>query len=84
MAYREERMCRQDGGMAVRKLDSIPLCASHRLLRMALRAPDVRIRTSKKDDACGRVAALRNAPNIRQLGRAERDLVGFRNAERPV
>jgi hypothetical protein len=38
----------------------------------------------KKDVAGERVVALRSAPNIRQLGRAERDLVGFGNAERPV
>jgi hypothetical protein len=51
---------------------------------VALRVPEVRIRTSKKDDAGERVAALRSAPHIRQLGRAERDLVGFGNVERPV
>ena len=51
---------------------------------VALRVIEVRIRTSKKDDAGERVAALRSAPHIRQLGRAERKLVGFGNVERPV
>ncbi len=38
----------------------------------------------KKDEACEQVAALRSAPYIRQLGRAECDLVGVGNVERPV
>ena len=85
VSYRQERVCRQDGGMAVRKLDSVPLCAMpfgcfewHRGLQ------SYGFERAKKDDASERVAALRSAPHVRQLGRAERDLVGFGNAERPV
>ena len=82
--YRQERVSSRRRYGCSETGQSTFVCNAVRSLRMASRAPELRTRKSKKDDASERVAALRSAPHVRQLGRAERDLVGFGNAERPV